>query len=74
MKKHSTTFDTIINISAYKVLHRLLQNQPDQMFRLTDQELDDIIKYDILNIMASYRNMMSTSQKKYVAELLESEM
>ncbi|SDL91187.1 hypothetical protein SAMN04487833_13821 [Sarcina sp. DSM 11001] len=67
-------FDTIINISAYKVLHRLLQNQPDQMFRLTDQELDDIIKYDILNIMASYRNMMSPSQKKYVAELLESEM
>lgn len=73
MKKDSTTFESIMNTSAYKVLHRALQKQPDEMFDITDQELDDIIKYDILSIMSSHFNMMNRFQKKCAVELLESE-
>lgn len=73
MKKDSTMFESIMNTSAYMALHRSLQRQPDQMFSLTDQELDDILKYDILSIYSSYYNMMNTSQKNNVVELLESE-
>lgn len=73
MKKDSTTFESIMNTSAYMVLHRSLQKQPEQIFGITDQELDDIIKYDILSIMSSYYNMMNISQKKCVVDMLESE-
>ena len=73
MNKDSTMFKSIMNTSAYMVLHRLLQRRPDQMFSLTDQELDDILKYDILSIYSSYYNRMNTFQKKYVVEILESE-
>lgn len=73
MKKDSTTFESIMNTSAYMVLHRSLQKQPDEMFDITDQELGDIIKYDILSIMSSHFNMMNRFQKKCVVELLESE-
>ena len=73
MKKDSTMFESIMNTSAYKTLHRLLKRQPDQMFGLTDQELGDILKYDILSIFSSYYNMMNTSLKNSVVDLLESE-
>lgn len=74
MNKHSTIFESIMDTSAYKVLHRMLKNYPNQVFGITDQELDDIIEYDVLRIISSYHNILSLSQEKYIVELLESEM
>lgn len=74
MNKYMTVFESIMDTRDYKVLHRSLQRQPDQMFGITDWELDDIIKYDVLRIMISYCNVMNISQKKCVVDLLESKM
>lgn len=72
MEKHSTLLKTIIGASEYTVLHRFLKSKPDEVFGITDQELDDIIEYDILSIMSSYYNMMYKSQKKYISDILSS--
>lgn len=70
MKIHLTLLKNIIDTNEYMVLHRFLKSKPDEVFGITDQELDDIIEYDILSIMSSYYNMMNISHKKYVSDIL----
>lgn len=74
MDKHSAMIKNIMDTSDYIFLRKFLQKQPELIFGITDQELEDIIKYDILSIMSSFYNMMNMSQKKCIVDMLESEM
>ena len=52
---------SIMNISAYASLHRVLQKQQDEMYGIADQELEDILKYDIFGKVMNYSSALPFS-------------
>ncbi len=72
MNSYLAVKESIMNTSEYKSLYNSLHRYPDQLFEMTEYELDNIIEYDVINIMASYYKRMNSVQKKYVVELMES--
>lgn len=62
------------NKMADKVVTQMLQEYSRQLFGFTRSEFDNIVKHDVLNIMAFYYSKMNAQQKSVIANALQDEL